>query len=51
MISRQHLNDAIGAEERQRSLRLSEEDRDLRMAELLSLGVDLPKDRLMMLLR
>lgn len=51
MVARQDLDDGIGAAERSKSLPLSEEDRNLRMGELLSLGVDLPKDRLLILLR
>lgn len=51
VVRRQDLDDGIDAAERKKMLPLSEEDRNLRMAELRSLNVDLPKDQLLMLLR
>lgn len=51
VVARQDLKDGIGEPERTRSFPLSEEGQNLRMAELLSLGVDLPNDRLVKLLR
>lgn len=51
VVGRMNLGDNLPPEESEAVCPLSREDRDLRLAELMSLGVELPREKLVALLR
>lgn len=51
VVKRKDLEDGVPAKDREKHFPLSTDEQNLRMVELMSLGVDLPQEKLLALLR